>query len=80
MSTKAMPAGPESDNGMHDLSSLPKAVPPGAWVALSPDKSRVLGTGISRQAATYQAEIRGESSPVLIQMPVEEESVGANGK
>ena len=74
MSTKKA-AGPESETSIHDLSAVLKAAPPGAWVALSQDKSRVVGTGISVQAATYQAKLHGESSPVIIRMPLEDEEM-----
>ena len=73
MATKK-PAGHESDS---DLSLILGTAPPGAWVALSQDKTRVVGTGVSMQAATYQAQLRGELSPVLIKMPLEDEEMAA---
>ena len=51
--------------------------PPGSWVALSHDKTRVVGTGVSAQAAVYQAQLQGEFSPVLVQMPMEGEEMAA---
>jgi len=53
--------------------------PPGTWVALSQDKTRVVGTGLSAQAAAYQARLHGEYSPVLVQMPMEENEGMAAG-
>jgi len=68
------PAGPKSEN---DLSLILGTAPPGAWVALSQDKTRVVGTGVSAQAATYQAQLRGELAPVLIRMPLADEEMAA---
>lgn len=73
MATKK-PAGRETDR---DLSLILGTAPPGAWVALSHDKTRVVGTGVSVQAATYQAQLHGELSPVLIRMPLEDEEMAA---
>lgn len=60
-----------------DLSQLLKDVPPGAWVALSPDKTRVLGYAATMQAAAYRAELKKESNPVLLRMPIEGEGIAA---
>ncbi len=62
-----------------DLTRVLGTAPPGSWVALSHDKTRVVGTGVSAQAAIYQAQLQGEFSPVLLQMPTEGEemAVGA---
>ena len=60
-----------------DLSAILKNAPPGAWVALSHDRDRVLGTGTSIKAAAYQAQLAGENNPVLIRMPFEDEGVAA---
>ena len=68
------PAGPKSES---DLSLILGTAPPGAWVALSQDKTRVVGTGVSAQAATYQAQLRGELAPVLIRMPLADEEMAA---
>lgn len=73
MATKK-PAGPKSDS---DLSQILGTAPPGAWVALSQDKTRVVGTGVSVQAATYQAQLHGELAPVLIRMPLKDEEMAA---
>jgi len=71
------PAARESIATPRDLSRALKTAPPGAWVALSQDKARIVGTGLSPQAATYQAHLRGESSPVLTQMPLEDDEIAA---
>lgn len=75
--SKKKTATPETDADVRDLSAVLKSAPPGAWVALSQDKTRVVGTGISVQAATYQAQLHGESSPVLIRTPLEDEEMAA---
>jgi hypothetical protein len=60
-----------------DLSSVLKDAPPGAWVALSRDKTRILGTGNSIKAASFQAQLKGENHPVLIRTPLENEGLAA---
>lgn len=60
-----------------DLSIVLKDAPPGAWVALSKDKSEIVGTGITMRAAVYQAQLRGEREPVLIRTPLEDEGIAA---
>ena len=62
---------------IRDLSGLLKDSPPGAWVALSHDEKRVLGTALSMQAAAYQAQLSGEEHPVLVKMPLEGEGLAA---
>jgi hypothetical protein len=60
-----------------DLSSVLKGAPPGAWVALSHDKKRVVGTGDSIKAASMEAQSRGEEHPVLIRTPLPGEGLAA---
>jgi hypothetical protein len=60
-----------TEGAPRDLSSTLKDAPPGAWVALSSDKTRIVGTGDSISAASLQAKKRGEATPVLIRMPFE---------
>lgn len=62
---------------VRDLSAVLGEAPPGAWVALSPDEKRVLGTGNSMQAAALQAQLRGENHPVLVRMPLAGEGLVA---
>jgi hypothetical protein len=62
---------------IRDLSALLKDSPPGAWVALSHDEARIVGTAISMQAAAYQAQLNGEREPVLVRMPLAEEGLAA---
>lgn len=61
-----------------DLSSILKDAPPGAWVALSHDKTRIVGVGDSIKAASLQARLKGEAEPVLIRMPLEGEGLAAS--
>jgi hypothetical protein len=63
-----------------DLSSLLKDSPAGAWVALSRDKTHVVGTAKTLDAATLQAQFNGEKEPVLIKMPLEDEGMAAGVK
>jgi hypothetical protein len=60
-----------------DLSGILRDAPPGAWVALSRDETRILGTGNSMRAAALQAQLHGEHNPVLIKMPLEGEGLAA---
>ncbi len=76
MSTEK-PAALVLDANPQELRRILGTAPPGAWIALSQDKTRVVGTGVSAQAARYQARLQGEPSPVLIQMPSEEEEMAA---
>jgi len=76
MSTKKS-AGQVLDANPQELRRILGTAPPGAWIALSQDKTRVVGTGVSVQAAVYQAQLQGELSPVLVQMPSEDEEMAA---
>jgi len=60
-----------------DLSTVLRDAPPGAWVALSKDKTKIVGTGITMRAAAYQAQLNGEDEPVLIRTPLEDEGIAA---
>lgn len=76
MSSKK-PAGSVVQANPQELNRVLRTAPPGSWVALSQDKTRVVGTGVSAQAAIYQAKLQGEFAPVLIQMPSEEGEMAA---
>jgi hypothetical protein len=71
------PILPVSDGRPRDLSAVLKNAPPGAWVALSRDKTRIAGIGNSIRAAAYQAQLQGEKAPVLIKMPLQDEGLVA---
>jgi hypothetical protein len=81
----ALERGPLSKNksvnratiGVHDLSNLLKDSPPGAWVALSHDEKRIVGTATSMQAAAFQAQLNGEENPLLVRMPLAGEGLAA---
>jgi len=62
---------------VRDLSVILKDAPSGAWVALSSDEKRVVGTGASMQAASYQAQLHGEHHPVLVRTPLPGEGLAA---
>jgi hypothetical protein len=63
-----------------DLSGILRDSPAGAWVALSHDKTHIVGTAKSIEAASVQAQFNGESNPVLIKMPLEDEGMAAGVK
>jgi hypothetical protein len=63
-----------------DLSGILKDAPPGAWVALSHDKTHVVGTAKSIEAASVQAQFNGELDPVLIKIPLEDQGMAAGIK
>ena len=71
------PAIRDLEANPQELNRVLGTAPPGSWVALSRDKTRVVGTGVSAQAAIYQAQLQGEYSPVLVQMPTEDEKMAA---
>ena len=77
MSDKKPPERDTSSTIPRDLTVILKDAPAGAWVALSHDKTRVVGTGNSIKAATLQAQLKGEQNPILIKMPLEDEGVAA---
>src|SRR5207302_10381895 len=62
---------------VRDLSMLLKDSPPGAWVALSHDEKRIVGTAISMQAAAFQAQLNGEHNPILVRTPLTGEGLAA---
>jgi len=47
---------------------------------LSHDKTRVVGTSKSIEAASLQAQFNGELAPVLIKIPLEYEGIAAGVK
>jgi hypothetical protein len=67
----------EKTGSPRDLSAVLNDAPPGAWVALSHDKTRLVATGDSIRAAASQAKLMGEDDPVLIRMPLEGEGLAA---
>ena len=71
------PARRQSIGSPRDLSTILKDAPPGAWVALSHDKTHVVAYASSMRAATYAAQLRGETDPVLVKMPLEGEGMAA---
>jgi len=47
---------------------------------LSRDKTHVVGTAISIEAASVQAQFNGEPDPVLIKIPLEDDGMAAGVK
>jgi hypothetical protein len=66
-----------TESSARDLSEVLRDAPAGAWVALSRDETRLLGTGSTMMAASLQAQLKGERYPVLIKMPLEGEGLAA---
>jgi hypothetical protein len=66
-----------TESAARDLSDVLRDAPPGAWVALSRDETKLLGTGDTMMAASLQAQLKGERYPVLIKMPLEGEGLAA---
>lgn len=60
-----------------DLSAILRDAPPGAWVALSHDKTQIVATGDSMRATAVLARSRGEDDPVLFKMPLADEGLVA---
>jgi hypothetical protein len=69
----------EANVDPHDLRSILKDAPPGAWVALSHDKTRIVATGDSMKSVALQAQLRHEENPILIKMPFWDEGIAAAG-
>ena len=67
-----------TESSARDLSGVLRDAPPGAWVALSRDETRLLGTGDTMMVASLQAQLKGERYPVLIKMPLEGEGLAAS--
>ena len=67
----------EANSDPSDLRLVLKDAPPGAWVALSHNKTHVVATGDSMKSVTYLAQLRGEKDPILIKMPLGDEGIAA---
>ena len=52
-----------------DLNSLLKDVPPGAWVALSADGSRVIAYAAEMRDVINMAHEAGERDPIITRVP-----------
>lgn len=62
-----------------DLTLVLKDAPPGEWIALSLDESRVVGHGETIEDAVKSATKAGEHQPILIRMPLPSLGVAALG-
>jgi len=52
-----------------DYSSLFKGLPPGAWVAISEDNSRVVAYAADLQTVIEMARQKGEDHPLVLRVP-----------
>ena len=77
---KKMKAVSRQIPAVRDLSVLLKDSPAGAWVALSHDKTHFVGTAKSIEAASLQAQVKGDLHPILKKIPLENEGIAAGVK
>ena len=61
-----------------DLSLVLKDAPPGEWIALSLDKTRVVGHGETIDKAVKAAQDAGEDQHILIKMPMPNVGIAAS--
>ena len=52
-----------------DYSALLKGLPPGAWVAISKDNSKVVAYAADLKTAIEMARQRGEQDPLVLRVP-----------
>lgn len=52
-----------------DLNSLLQGIPPGAWVAISTDHSRVIAFGADMRNVLDRARNEGENTPLILKIP-----------
>lgn len=68
-----------SDMKPRDLSLVLKDAPPGEWIALSFDESRIVGHGETIEEAVKGAKEAGEDRHILIRMPLPNVGIAAPG-
>jgi hypothetical protein len=61
-----------------DLSLVLKNAPPGEWIALSFDQTRIMGHGETVDDAVKAAKLAGEDNPVLLKMPLPNVGIAAH--
>jgi hypothetical protein len=54
---------------VHDFGKLLQGIPPGAWVAISQDETRVLAFAAEMKDAVQKAHEMGEANPVILRVP-----------
>ena len=74
MSTEIIPMKPR------DLTEVLKDAPAGEWIALSRDKTRIVGHGISIEDVMKSAQEFGEEKYTLFRMPMPNIGIAAPGK
>jgi hypothetical protein len=52
-----------------DMTQVLKDAPVGEWIALSKDRSEILGTGKTLQQAIDAAKNKGEADPIVLKVP-----------
>lgn len=52
-----------------DLSKVLKDAPIGEWIALSRDRTKILGTGKTLEEALNAAKKTGEEDPIVLKVP-----------
>jgi len=52
-----------------DMTQVLKDAPAGEWIALSKDRSEILGTGKTLQQAIEAAKNKGEADPIVLKVP-----------
>lgn len=60
---------PVSLSPVIDLTDVLKDAPVGEWIALSKDRSEILGTGKTLEDALKAAKLRGEDEPIVLKVP-----------
>lgn len=58
-----------------DLQALLKDIPPGAWVAISKDRDRVVAFGAEMREVLEEAARRGEREPLIYRVPEHQEAL-----
>jgi hypothetical protein len=66
----------------YDLTEVLREAPAGAWIALSSDRTRILGIGVSASAAAFKAKLKLRKEKKqdqfnLVKMPAEDEGIAA---
>jgi len=52
-----------------DLTTVLKDAPAGEWIALSSDRSRVVATAETLEAALKAAQLKGENHSIVMKLP-----------
>jgi hypothetical protein len=58
-----------------DIEKLLKGVPPGAWVAISGERDRVVSFGADMREVLKEARENGEQDPLIFKVPEQQEAL-----